>query len=72
VRVSSGATVNWEWAGGSHSVVSTAESAADSDSGDPTSDTDTTFSQTFDNTGVQRYYCEVHRSGGMLGAAVVV
>lgn len=64
--------MNWEWAGGSHSVVSTAESAADSDSGDPTSDTDTTFSQTFDNTGVQRYYCEVHRSSGMLGAIEVV
>lgn len=72
VRVSSSATVNWEWAGGSHNVISAAESAADFDSGDPTSDTDTTFSQSFDNTGVQLYYCEVHRSSGMLGAVEVV
>jgi len=72
VRVSASATVNWEWAGGSHNVVSAEESAADFDSGDPTDDTDTTFSQSFDNTGVQLYYCEVHRSGGMLGAVEVV
>jgi halocyanin-like protein len=72
VRISSSATVDWEWVGGSHNVVSAEESAADFDSGDPTSDTDTTFSQSFDNTGVQLYYCEVHRSGGMLGAVEVV
>lgn len=72
VRTSSGATANWEWAGGSHNVVSAAESAADFDSGDPTSDTETSFSQSFDDTGVQLYYCEVHRSGGMLGAVEVV
>ncbi|MEF8886943.1 MAG: halocyanin domain-containing protein [Haloarculaceae archaeon] len=72
VRIGAGATVNWEWQGGSHNVVSAEESASDFDSGDPTSDTDTTFSQSFDNTGVQLYYCEVHRSSGMLGAVDVV
>ncbi len=72
VRIDAGTTVNWQWEGGTHNVVSTSESASDFASGDPTSDTSTTFSQSFDDTGVQLYVCEVHRAGGMLGAIDVI
>jgi halocyanin-like protein len=72
VRVDVGTTINWEWAGGTHNVASTEGSSSDFDSGDPTSDEETVFSQSFDNAGVQLYVCEVHEGGGMLGAIDVV
>lgn len=72
VRVDVNTTINWTWEGGTHNVASTDESDSDFDSGDPTDDTETTFSQSFDNAGLQYYVCEVHESGGMLGAIDVV
>ncbi|MEZ3117369.1 halocyanin domain-containing protein [Halobaculum sp. MBLA0147] len=72
LRIDAGTTVDWEWMGGTHNVASTNDSSSDFDSGDPTSDTDTTFSQSFDDTGQQFYLCEVHEGGGMLGAIDVV
>jgi halocyanin-like protein len=72
LRIDAGTTVNWEWMGGTHNVASTQESASDFTSGEPTSDTDTTFSQSFDNTGLQFYVCDVHEGSGMLGAIDVV
>lgn len=72
VRIDAGTTVNWEWQGGTHNVISTAESCSDFDSDDPTDDTDTTFSHSFDNTGLQYYVCEVREGSGMLGVIKVV
>ncbi len=72
LRIDSSTTIDWTWEGGTHNVASTSDSESDFDSGDPTGDTDTVFSQSFDNTGVQLYVCEVHESGGMLGAIEVV
>ena len=72
VRIDSSTTVDFEWMGGNHNVASTQESESDFTSGNPTGDEDTTFSQSFDNTGVQLYVCDVHAGSGMLGAIEVV
>ncbi|PSQ44646.1 halocyanin domain-containing protein [Halobacteriales archaeon SW_7_68_16] len=72
VRIPSSATVNWFWNGGTHNVASTGASESDFRSGDPTGDTATTFSQSFDNTGTRLYVCEVHEGQGMKGAIEVV
>jgi halocyanin-like protein len=69
VRVSSGATVVWEWngLGSSHNVVEedgTFESELVMEEGH-------TFSQTFEESGVVHYYCTPHRTMGMKGVVVV-
>jgi halocyanin-like protein len=71
VWVDSGTELTWEWTGegGAHNVV--AESGADFRSGDATSDSAATFSQTVDGAGVVTYFCNPHRSMGMKGAIVV-
>lgn len=73
VKVSSGATVSWQWTGkGSlHNVVSTDDSDFDFDSGDPKESGDP-FEQSFDDTGVGLYICEPHKALGMKGAVWVV
>jgi len=70
VAVSSGTTVVWEWtgAGGSHNVVG---ENADFES-DLTGEEGHTFEQTFESTGVRKYYCSPHQSMGMKGAVAVV
>ena len=70
VHVDPGTTVAWEWtgAGGSHNVVAkdgSYESEMQGNEGD-------TFEQSFDNTGIQLYYCLPHETVGMLGAIEVV
>ena len=70
VWVDPGTTVRWEWTGnGSHNVV--AQSGADFRSGDATADGSTTFSHTFEGTGIVTYYCNPHQGLGMKGAVVV-
>lgn len=70
VAVSPGTTVTWEWSGegGSHNVV--AESV-DFES-ELIDEADHTFEQTFDSTGVVKYYCAPHQTMGMKGAVAVV
>jgi len=53
-------------------VVSTEDSASSFDSGEAVSEEGATFEQSFDNTGIQLYYCTPHQSVGMLGAIQVV
>ena len=69
VRVSSGTTVVWEWngLGSSHNVVAedgSFESELVLEKGH-------TFSQTFEEPDIARYYCTPHRTMGMKGAVVV-
>ena len=73
ILVDTGTTVVWEWTGngGGHNVVSTDESATSFDSGETVSSAGTTFSQTFDSSGNQMYYCSPHQAVGMAGAVIV-
>lgn len=70
VKISTGTTVVWEWSGrgGSHNVV-----AADGDfESDLTDEEGHTFTQTFEDSGVVKYYCQPHKTSGMKGVVEVV
>ena len=68
IRVDPGTTVVWEWTGeGTHNVVEENEGYRSQ----LTSEQGFTFEQTFDSTGISKYYCEPHLSLGMKGAVVV-
>jgi halocyanin-like protein len=69
VRVDPGTTVVWEWngKGGSHNVVDDAGSFES----ELTAEEGYTFSQTFEETGVAKYFCVPHEALGMKGAVVV-
>jgi halocyanin-like protein len=69
VHVDNGATVTWEWTGegGSHNVV---HQDGNFES-DLTGEAGATFTHTFDEDGIYNYYCDPHRSAGMLGSVVV-
>ena len=71
VRVEPGTEVVWTWTGegGGHNVVSDGDGPLDS--GDPVSSAETTYSHTFEETGIYRYVCTPHASLGMKGAVVV-
>lgn len=81
MKITVGTTISWQWTGkgGSHNVVSVSSgdygadwtSDFDFDSGDPKTSGDP-FEQSFDDTGVGLYFCEVHKSLGMEGGFVVV
>jgi halocyanin-like protein len=70
IRVSSGTTVVWEWTGrgNRHNVVS----EDDRLSSDYYVQEGNTYQETLSESGVIRYYCSPHRSGGMLGVVEVV
>ncbi|RLM84059.1 halocyanin domain-containing protein [Halobellus sp. Atlit-38R] len=69
VRVSTGTTVVWEWSGrgGPHDVV--AEDG--SFSSEQMNGSGHTYTQTFEESGVVKYYCTPHRTLGMKGVVVV-
>jgi len=71
VRVTPGTEVTWKWTGegGGHNVVSDGDGPLDS--GDPVSESGTTYSHTFEETGIYKYVCTPHKSLGMKGAVVV-
>jgi halocyanin-like protein len=69
IQVDSGTTVTWEWTGegGAHNVVDEEgefESELQEEEG-------ATFEHTFEEEGNYLYYCNPHRTQGMLGAVVV-
>ena len=72
IRIDAGTTVEWVWEGGAHNVVSDEDSASDFNSGDVVAEDGTTFDQSFDDDGIQLYYCEPHTAEGMYGAIDVV
>jgi halocyanin-like protein len=67
VRVDPGTKVTWKWAGGTHNVVAD-DGAFESELTDKSG---FTFSQTFTETGVTKYFCTPHKRMGMKGAVVV-
>lgn len=73
VLVDSGTTITWEWTGegGGHNVVSADNSATEFRSGSAQNGSDITFSQTFESSGNQLYYCSPHQAVGMYGAVIV-
>ena len=73
VLVDSGTTIVWEWTGegGAHNVVSADNSATEFTSGDAQNGADITFSQTFEESGNQLYFCSPHQAVGMYGAVIV-
>ncbi|WP_226021981.1 halocyanin domain-containing protein [Halomicrobium salinisoli] len=70
IRVSTGATITWEWTGegGAHDVVF---EDADVGSGDVVADAGATFEHAFDEPGTYLYVCRPHEGIGMKGAVVV-
>jgi halocyanin-like protein len=67
IRVDPGTKVTWKWVKGSHNVV------ADDGSyeSELTAETGHTFSHTFEEAGVSKYFCKPHKRMGMKGAVVV-
>ena len=74
IRIDAGTTVVWEWTGegGAHNVVSEDASATQFNSGDPIDEQGYTFEETFEEAGIQLYYCTPHRGNGKLGGIDVV
>ena len=67
VKVSPGTTVEWTWVEGMHNV----EAEDGSFKSQMTDTAGHTFAQTFDATGVSKYFCLPHKAMGMKGAIVV-
>jgi len=69
IKVDPGTKVIWEWTGtGSHNVV--AEDGT-FDSGSLVSEEGHTFSYTFEDAGLWKYYCNPHKTSGMKGVVAV-
>ncbi|MDZ7700802.1 MAG: halocyanin domain-containing protein [Halobacteriales archaeon] len=67
-----GTTVKFEWTGkgGGHNVVSQ-DGPADLDSGDPVSEAGVNYEYTFEESGINTYYCLPHLGLGMKGGIAV-
>jgi halocyanin-like protein len=75
IKVSTGTEVTWVWATDDqlHSVTSasTSDGTRVLDSGTPRRGSSITYRHTFEEPGVYRYYCGVHRAQSARGAVVV-
>lgn len=73
VLVDAGTTITWEWTGegGAHNVVSADGSATEFESGEAVDSASETYSETFEESGNQLYYCSPHQAVGMYGAVIV-
>lgn len=69
IRIDTGTTVVWEWTGegGAHNV----EDEDGEFESDLYSEEGETFEYTFEDSGNYRYFCNPHRSNGMLGGVAV-
>jgi len=74
IRIDAGTTVVWEWTGegGAHNVVAEDASTTQFDSGEPIDEEGHTFEQTFEDAGIELYYCTPHKANGKLGGIDVV
>lgn len=72
IWIDPGTTVTFEWTGrgGGHNVVSEA-GPADLDSGDPIAEAGVHYEYTFEETGINLYYCVPHLALGMKGGIAV-
>ena len=70
--ISPGTTVQFEWTGqgGSHNVVSN-DGPAELDSGSPVGESGVNYEYTFEEAGINTYYCNPHESSGMKGGIAV-
>ena len=70
--ISPGTTVQFEWTGqgGGHNVVSN-DGPAELDSGSPVSESGVNYEYTFENAGINTYYCNPHETSGMKGGIAV-
>ena len=70
--ISPGTTVQFEWTGegGGHNVVSN-DGPASLDSGSPVSSSGVNYEYTFEEGGINTYYCNPHESSGMKGGIAV-
>ena len=72
VWIDPGTTVTWEWVSNGHNVVpDTIPSSASWDGYTEIADEGTTYDHTFETGGIYTYFCEPHRSLGMLGGIAV-
>jgi halocyanin-like protein len=75
IKVATGTEVTWEWASDeqAHSVVSarTSDGTRVLDSGRPKEASLVTYRHTFEEPGIYRYYCGVHRAQTARGVVVV-
>jgi halocyanin-like protein len=75
IKVATGTEVTWEWANDdqAHSVVSasTSDGTPVLDSGRPKEGTRVTYRHIFEEPGIYRYYCGIHRAQTARGAVVV-
>jgi halocyanin-like protein len=73
VLVDAGATVTWEWVGngGQHNVESDDQSGSEFRSGEAVESDSETYSQSFEESSNQLYYCNPHQAIGMYGAVIV-
>ncbi len=67
IRVDPGTEIVWEWRAGSHNVV---HQDGDFES-ELTNEEGFTFTQTFEEEGINLYFCSPHQQTGMKGAVVV-
>ncbi|UIP00850.1 plastocyanin/azurin family copper-binding protein [Halobaculum sp. CBA1158] len=68
--IDTGTTVVFEWVSDGHNVLFD-DNPGDVSGHEPLEDTDFSFEVTFESGGVYTYYCDPHRSLGMLGAIAV-
>ena len=67
-----GTTVTFKWVTGGHNVEYESKPSGSKVSGHkPIEDQGFTFKETFDTGGIYKYYCDPHRSLGMLGGIAV-
>ncbi|WP_435063095.1 plastocyanin/azurin family copper-binding protein [Halobaculum sp. EA56] len=70
--IDTGTTVTFEWVSGGHNVLfEETPSGAGVSGHEPIESEGFSFSVTFDTGGIYKYYCDPHKSLGMLGAIAV-
>ena len=72
VNVEPGATVTWEWDSDNHNIVPESQpDGAEWEGHEPLENEGFTYEHTFETEGTYSYYCQPHRSAGMVGEVVV-
>ena len=72
IYVTPGTTVTWEWESDNHNIVVESQpEGAGWEGHEPLENTGFTYEHTFETTGTYSYYCQPHRSAGMVGEVIV-
>ena len=73
LRIAPGTTVEFVWESDNHNIVVESQPEdAGWEGHEPLEDTGFTYEHTFETLGTYEYYCEPHRSAGMVGTIEVV